>query len=253
MRDFCFPFAYRIAMALSATGPAQALARLPLLAGVQANVLARLASHARWVEAEPGEMVVDFDDPTTDVFFVLQGGVRVLVRTADGERTQILGDFAAGDMVGEMSAIDDAPRSARVDALVRTRLCVVPASAFLELLFTARSAGLQVMRLLTSRIREQNRRLLENAALPIRLRLVSELLRLGRPRPDGAKAVTPPPTQEELAARIGTRRETVSREMAALVREGLLRRTRGSCVLPDPAALRAMVEAGLEQPRGNGR
>lgn len=239
-------------MAHPATGPASALARLPFLAGVPPGALERFTAHARWIEAEPGETVVDFDDATTDVFFVLQGSVRVLVQTADGERTQILGDCAAGDMVGEMSAIDDEPRSARVDALVRTRLCVVPASAFLDLALTSRSVGLQLMRLLTSRIRGQNRRLLEHAALPIRLRLAAELLRLGRPRADGTKAVTPPPTQEELAARIGTRRETVSREMAALIRAGLLRRTRGSCVLENPAALHAMVEAGLEQPRGAG-
>lgn len=232
-------------------GPAHALSHIPLLAGVPTDVFAGFAEHARWIDAGPHEMVLDFDDTTTDVFFVVQGSVRVLVRTADGERTQILGDFAAGDMVGEMSAIDDAPRSARVEALVRTRLCAVPAPAFLDLAFASRTVGVRLLRLLTARIRGQNRRLLEHAALPIRLRLAAELLRLGRPRPDGTRSVSPPPTQEELAARIGARRETVSREMAVLARTGLLRRTRAAFVLQDPAALHALVESGLDRPDGH--
>ena len=235
-------------MTTSPTGPAPALARLAFLAGVPADVLARFAAHARWIDAGPEQTVIDFDDLTTDVFFVVQGSVRVLMRTADGSRTQILGDLVAGDLLGEMSAIDDAPRSARVEALVRTRLCVVPASAFLELAFASREVGLRLMRMLTARIRGQNRRLFEHTALPIRLRLAAELLRLSRRRPDGTRTVSPPPTQEELAARIGARRETVSRELAALGRAGLLRRTRAVFTLDDPARMQSLVEAGLDQP-----
>ena len=235
-------------MTTSATGPALALSRHAFLAGVPVEVLARFAAHARWIDAGPNRVVMDFDDPTTEVFFVVQGSVRVMLRTVDETRTQILGDFVAGDLVGEMSAIDDEPRSARVEALVRTRLCVVPASAFLELALSTRTVGLRLLRLLSSRIRGQNRRLLEYTALPIRLRLAAELLRLGRPRSDGVRVVSPPPTQEELAARIGARRETVSRELAALNRAGLLQRTRAAFVLNDPKALQAVVEAGLDQP-----
>lgn len=217
----------------------QALARLPLLAGTPPEALARCSAHVRWVDAGPGQVVLDFNDGSTDVLFVVQGAVRVLLRTADGERTEILGDFAAGAPLGEMSAIDDAPRSAQVVALVRTRLCIVPAAAFLDLVTAAPAVCLGLLRLLTARIRGQNRRLLERTALSTRLRLASELLRLARPGADGACVVSPPPTQEELAARIGARRETVSRELSALARAGLLHRTRAAFVLDDPAALRA--------------
>ena len=237
-------------MATVPIDPVHALARLPFLAGAPADALSRLVARARWIDARPNETVVDFEDVTTDVFFVVQGSVRVLIRTADGDHTQILGDFVTGDLVGEMSAIDDAPRSARVEALVRTRLCVVPAAAFLDLAFAARSVGLHLMRLLTARIRGQNQRLLEHTVLPTRLRLAAELLRLSRPGPDGTRIVSPPPTHEELAARIGARRETVSRELSSLTRAGLLRRTRAAFVLDNPAALHAVVEAGPDLQTG---
>ena len=106
------------------------------------------------------------------------------------------------------------------------------------------------MRLLTARVRAQNRRLLEMTALPIRLRLLAELIRLSRPKPDGTRVLSPMPTQEELASRIGARRETVSREISALTEAGLLHRTRASLVLHDPGALQAAVDQGLDQPRG---
>jgi CRP/FNR family transcriptional regulator, cyclic AMP receptor protein len=219
--------------------------QLTFLSGAPPEALARLAAYARWVDVSPEMLVMDFEETTTDVFFIMQGAVRVLVRTADGVRTQILGEFLAGDLVGEMSAIDDAPRSARVEALVRTRLCIVPAAAFLELTFTAPAVALRLLRRLTMRIRGQNRRMLEHTALPIRLRLAAELLRLSRARPDGTRSLSPPPIQEELGDRIGARRESVSRELAVLARAGLLQRKRSAYVLTDPAALQSIVEAGL--------
>jgi CRP/FNR family cyclic AMP-dependent transcriptional regulator len=234
---------YRIVMTPSPNGAVAALARLAFLDGTPADVLARFAAQARWVDAAPEQAVMDYDDPATDVFFVVQGEVRVLVRTGDGERTQILGDFGAGDLVGEMSAIDGAPRSARVEALVRTRLCIVPAAAFLDLVLGSPHVGLRLLRRLTARIRGQNRLLLERSALPTGLRLAAELLRLSRPCPDGTASISPPPTQEELAERIGARRETVSRELSGLARAGLLHRTRAALVVDDPAGLARRVEA----------
>ena len=107
--------------------PAATLARHAFFAGAPVEVLARLAGHARWFDADPDRIVLDFEDRTTDVYFIVHGHVRVLVQTANGERTQILGDFAAGDIVGEMAAIDGIARSARIEALVRTQMCSLPA------------------------------------------------------------------------------------------------------------------------------
>ncbi len=236
-------------MTLPATSAARTLARHPFLNGATTEVLARLAGYARWFDADPDQTIIDFEDATTDVYFIIQGHVRVLIQTANGERTQILGDFAAGDLVGEMSAIDGVARSARIEALVRTQMCALPAKPFIDAAFASREIGQRLMRLLTARIRAQNRRLLELTALPIRLRLLAELLRLSRPKPDGTRVLNPMPTQEELASRIGARRETVSRELSGMTEEGLLHRTRVSLVLHDPATLQRAVDAGLEQPR----
>ena len=226
---------------------ALALAAMPLLKGVAPAVLDRFAAHARLTDAQEGGLIVDGEEESTDVYFVLHGVVRVALRTPGGKEA-ILGDFAEGALFGEMAAIDDAPRSARIVAMTRARLAAVPARAFLDLVFASPEASHRVLRLLTARIRGQNERLLEHAALPSRLRLHAELLRLSRPWPDGGKAarsISPPPTQSDLANRIGVRREAVSREMAALARRGLIQVTRGAIHVTNAEALQREIDAGF--------
>ena len=56
--------------------------------------------------------------------------------------------------------------------------------------------------------------------------------------------MSPPPTQRELAERIGSRREVVSRELSALEKESLLEKTRGALVLVDPPVLSDRIAEG---------
>jgi CRP-like cAMP-binding protein len=226
------------------TSRAAFLAGLPLLQGAAPAVLAEFAAQIRLVDAIAGQLIVDGEDATTDVYFLLRGKVRVALRTGGGNET-ILGDFAEGEFFGEMAAIDAAPRSARILALSRTRLAAVPAPAFLALIFSAPPVCHRLLRRLTERVRQGNQRLLEHATLPSRLRLQAELLRMAQPRSDGTLGISPPPTGADLASRIGVRREAVSRGLAMLARRGWTRAQRGVLVLQEPAAMRAAVEAGL--------
>lgn len=223
---------------------ARALSSCPILEGVDAAPLRRLASHARLVDAEEGCLIVEGEDASTDVYFVLRGTVRVTVHTEGGVGT-ILGDFADGAFFGEMAAITAAARSAQIVAMTRANLARVPAAAFLDLIFTAPPACHRLLRLLSDRIRGANQRLLEYAALPSRLRLHAELLRQAKPRNDGVLVISPPPTGADLAARIGVRREAVSREMAGMARRGWVRATRGALILAKPRELREAVAAGM--------
>ena len=71
------------------------------------------------------------------------------------------------------------------------------------------------------------------------------LLRLSRTTAEGRVVVSPPPTHAELAARISSHRELVTKMLNALEREETISRTRGAIVLTNPARLRRIVaEAG---------
>lgn len=221
-----------------------ALRRLPFLADVGQDALRRLAAQARWRSLAPGEMVLDAGDISDEVFFVAEGALRVVLRSAAGEEI-IFDDLGAGTIFGELAAIDGIHRSANVSALLRSRVCVVPGAAFVELVLHAPPAGLRLLRMLAERLRLKDERNLEAAALSVRQRVLAELLRLSRPRAGGERAVSPPPPQHVLAARLVLRRETVSRELAKLARAGVVTVGRGAIILHRPAEIRAEIEALL--------
>jgi CRP-like cAMP-binding protein len=236
--------------ALTGVASPPSLRQLSFFADVPEDALAALAARSRWRVYAAGEVMVDSGDPTSEVFFVAEGAVRVVVRTALGYET-ILNDLGAGQFFGELAAIDGVSRSANVTALQRTRVCAVPGPAFMEFALGSPVAGLKLMRLLASRLRAKDERLLEYQALPVRQRLMAELLRLSRDRGGGERALSPPPPQDVLARRIGTRRETVSREMAEMRRSGLLTVVgRRAIVLHRPGALQKEIEARLRGAAG---
>ena len=203
---------------------------------------------SRWRRFEPDEILVDFDDLSTDVYFLLSGEVRILIRTQSGKEV-ILGEMRGGQLFGELSALDGVKRSANVTALTRGEVCIMSSTVFREMVFASPTIADRLFRLLTGRVRELNARLMEHAVLDLRHRLYSELLRLSVPRAGYAdeRVVTPPPYHHVLAARIGCRREQVTREFSAMSQEGLVERTRGALVLKRPEVFRARIAEALRE------
>jgi hypothetical protein len=90
---------------------------------------------------------------------------------------------------------------------------------------------------------------MEQAVLDLRHRLYSELLRMSAPRAghDGERVVTPPPFHHVLAARIGCRREQVTREFTTMANEGHVERTRGALVIKRPDVLEARIAEAFRE------
>jgi CRP-like cAMP-binding protein len=229
------------------TASAPDLDDIPLFRGAEPDILRRFAGRESWASYEPGSLVVDFDDVSTDVFFIVTGSVRAVVRTAGG-REVILGDLGSGQVFGEMSAIDEAPRSASISVLNRASVARMAGPTFMELATHSPVIARRLMRILAERVRIGNGRLVEHSSLTIRYRLFAELLREAKPRKGGGQEliITPPPTQQILAGRIGGRREAVSREIADLLRREILERTPAALVIRNPQWLRDAIERELE-------
>jgi hypothetical protein len=103
--------------------------------------------------------------------------------------------------------------------------------------------------MLSGRVRELNHRLAELSVLDLKHRLYSELMRLSHPRPghQGERVVTPPPYHHILAARIGCRREQVTRELSAMTGEGIIEKTRGALVILKPQVLQTRLQNALRE------
>lgn len=226
----------------------QHLSAFSLFSALDADADQRFSSQCSISDFDENELILDFEDNTHDVFLIASGQVRVILRIATG-REVILGELGEGAFFGELAAIDGTRRSANITALVRTRLIRVPQAVFLAILEDSPEAARQLMRAMSARIRGLNTRLAEHSFLAAKYRLYSELIRLSRPRSghDGQRSISPPPVQQDLAERIGCRREVVSREIAKLEREQVIERTRGAIVLARMDELNRRLTEGWEK------
>ena len=196
-----------------------------------------------WLRAQAGQWLVDQSAHDRDVYFIMSGHLRAMLNTI--RQDIIFNDMMAGSFFGEMAAFDGAPRAASVLAVTDSVVAKMPGSVFVDTVFSHRPLGEKVISTLIDMVRVNSRRVGELGAMNVRTRVHAELLRLARPdREDPRRAIIlTPPNQSELAARVNTRRETVSRELNAMERGGLIERRRGAIVITDALRLSAAIEA----------
>lgn len=204
----------------------------------------QLEPHARLVEAQPGEMVLNYGTRSTEVYVILKGQVRAELYSPDGDEV-ILGDLGAGAIFGEVAAIDEAPRSATVVATSECAFARIPGPAFREAVLGHPAAAEWLAVQLMSRIRLLTERIFELNTLAVRDRLHCELLRLclAAGIADNRAVIDDAPTHNEIAARIGTHREAVTRELQHLTRQGIVVQHRRQWVVSDVVALAEIVRA----------
>jgi CRP/FNR family transcriptional regulator, cyclic AMP receptor protein len=172
----------------------QTLAQVPFFKDAADLDSSRFDRRCAWRRYRAEEIVVDYEDESSDVYFIVAGEVRVLIRTAAG-REIILGDLKVGQFFGELAAIDGAKRSANVTALTSSEICIMPANVFREIIFSSSTICERVLRLLTGRVRELTARVTEHSVFDLKHRLYSELLRMAHPRlgRPAQRALAPPP------------------------------------------------------------
>jgi CRP/FNR family transcriptional regulator, cyclic AMP receptor protein len=220
--------------------------KIPFLRELEASQAEAFERDCVCKRFEQKGLILDFDDASTDVYFIVSGAVRALIRTPAG-REMILEDLESGAFFGEMAAIDGLSRSANVTALTSAELLIMPSKTFKTIIFSCPPICEALLTLLTRRVRSLNERLFERSVLDLRHRLYAELLRLARPRSGAPRQfiISPPPLGQDLAALVGCRREQISRELQALVEEGLVERRKGSLVLLQPQLLQRRVSEGF--------
>jgi CRP-like cAMP-binding protein len=229
--------------------PGESLAAIEIFRELPRDELASLARRCSWRRYGAGQTILQYRDNRRAVFFVVQGCASVLYHSASGREVRFA-DFSAGNVFGEFAAIDGAPHMADVVCVTDALVAAMPAELFREVLRRHETVCAAVLRRLTGLARTMSRRVIEFSTLPVRGRIHAELLRLARiDAPQRQVAViSPAPTHAEIASRISTHREAVSRELAELARSGLIERRGGDLVLRDIPALAGMVEEMMEEP-----
>jgi CRP-like cAMP-binding protein len=215
---------------------------LQLLKHVPDALRAEIAPRLRVIRAPKGRTLVEKGSRSKDVFFLLEGRAKVLLYSSSG-REVCVHNIGPGDTFGDIAVLDGEPRSASIMAASELRVAVMRAKDFMTCLESSPAAGLWLARNLASGVRRLTEQVFELSALNVQARIHCELLRLaqGGERRNGGIEVRPAPTHAELASRIGTHREAVTREMRVLSDGGIIRYGRRSLVIVDLARLEQVV------------
>jgi CRP-like cAMP-binding protein len=153
-------------------------------------------------------------------------------------------DLGPGQLFGDLSAIDGRPRSASVVTLSEALIVSMPAEAFWEMLRDHPDVSAGMLKELAGLVRRLSDRVVEFSTLGVKNRIHAELLRLAREhmRDENSAAINPAPTHGEIASRVSTHREAVTRELNHLTQIGLIERRRGSLTVLDVGRLARLVE-----------
>ncbi len=191
-----------------------------------------------------GDVLLREGDHADLVMIVRTGRVKVVTVAESGYET-LLAHRGPGDLIGEMAVIDGETRSASVVAVEPAQVVVVSAEAFRTFVATHPQVVGALVSSITRRLRESDRRRSDLGAYPTGIRLARHLLELaerhGDRQPDGSVVITLRVTHRDLAAAIGSSRESVGRDLKAFRSDGLIVNRGRTIVVPDVVTLRVFA------------
>jgi CRP-like cAMP-binding protein len=191
-----------------------------------------------------GETILRRGDPGNSMMVVLQGQVRLVIESAEGQEVSI-GVLGQGEVLGEMALLDGGTRSADAVGASDGVLMVIPRDDFLPMLEHSASLCLRLMQVLCARLRQANAATEEMATLSVAGRLGRVLLRLAENYGTQAAGELRLPlrlSQKDLGTMIAASREKVNRALRHWEDEGALVRDGGAWLIRDPEALRHVKE-----------
>ena len=163
------------------------------------------------------------------LYIILAGRAKVVIDDGDG-REVTLTFIGPNEVFGEMSLIDDKPRSASVAAVETCEILYISKAAFMTCLKENFEIALLIMRGVIGRLREADRKIASLALMDVHGRVARLLMELAR-ETNGVWVVDT--SSGEMAGMVGASREMVSRVLKQMRDSGLIRRDKRKIVVLD--------------------
>lgn len=203
--------------------------------------LASLESKIRWKNLNADDMVCRKGDVSDGLFILIRGNLLVYDLLHNGQEVS-LSVIVPGAFFGELSVIDHLPRTAYIKATQSSLVGLMPQSVAQDLFYTQPRIAQRVMEHLAAKVREMTiQRVL--LSLPHAFQRVCAWLTHSQVRAaDGLWLVRKAPKQNDLANMLNTSRETVSRSMARLLRDGVVEKHNGGLRVLQPDELTRLAQ-----------
>lgn len=213
------------------------IAAIPLFEGLSQKQYAELARIAVDRSYQRGRVIFAEGDEGIGFYVLIAGKVKVFKLSPEGKE-QILHVLEPGEPFGEASVFAGQPFPAHAEALEKSRIFFFPRAAFIELIKGDPSMALNMLAILSRRLRKFTALIEDLSLKEVPGRLAAYLFYMSEQR-DGSDDLTLDIAKNQLASLLGTIPETLSRILTRMVRQGLIRL--------DGARIKIVDRQGLEE------
>ncbi|MBR8829597.1 MAG: Cyclic AMP receptor protein [Chroococcopsis gigantea SAG 12.99] len=212
-----------------------------LFKGLPKEALIKSTANAVTRSHPPNRVILLENDWGGSVYFIIEGWVKIRTHNVEGKEVT-LNIVGRGEIIGEMAALDEAPRSTDAITLTSTTISSIPAHDFVHLLQTESLAGIRLSQLMAKRLRQLNRRLrLREADSVSRVADSIIFLAEGQGKQGQQGIEIPNLPHRELSSISGLARETVTRALTKLEKKGLIERREEIICIPDMLGLERII------------
>ena len=200
------------------------LRQVPLFEGLDDEQLDAIALVTITRRVDKHQVIILAEEEGDALFIISSGQGKVSIVSEDG-REVILSLLGTGSVFGELSLLDGKPRSANVVATENTDLYMLRRSDLLQLVYKVPQIAVGLLAELAARLRKTDRKIGGLALLDVTSRISETLLHLADEHgteTDGGVLLKSRPTHQQIANMSGTTRETVSRVLKRLEKQGYI-------------------------------
>ncbi len=216
---------------------------LPLFDGLEERHLKEIYRIAETKEYQKGEMIFTEGD-TCDGFYIVEMGQVKVFKLSFMGKEQILHIYGPGKPFGEVPVFTGKKFPASAQTITAARLIFFPREQFVGLIAANPSLSLNMLAVLSKRLREFTV-MVENLALKeVPARLASYLVVLKNEEKVG-QTVTLPVSKTQLAGLLGTTPETISRILTKMSNDGLIDVDRKAIKILDKEGLADLSEGAV--------
>lgn len=215
-----------------------------LLSSLSPAELQLLAARTVRRSFSAGELVFSEGDPCAGLQFISRGKVRIFKSSASG-REQVLAVNVPGESIAELPVFDGGAYPASALAMEDVEIAFISRQDFHAFCLEHPEVSLKVLTVVGARLRGLVNIIEELSFTTVRQRLVSTLLKLAESegtKIEGGIEIRLPASHQELANRLGTVRELISRNLMRLQAEGLLEVDARRIVVKDMKGLKALLD-----------
>ena len=227
--------------------PAELLASTRLFSGLSKSLIETLASICTFHEYAKGAIIFEQGDPGDVMYIIIQGSVKVFVRSQDGSE-MVLVDLRPHESFGELALLDGEPRSASVIALEPCVLMSLNRGLLLSLLRDNGDLMEALLRTLGGTVRRLTEHTSDLVFLDLHERVSKLLLGLmgerGEPHPEGV-LLDLPHTLTDLAAVVGGSQDNVHEILRSFEQFGYLDLLEGQLLIRDATRLLRAIDEGM--------